>query len=95
MTTISIVTDGEPFDFTRAKALGDAIARALLGDSTCLSWFDRAAGFESPAHVSECHGSCDVPGYVDYAVNRGAELRVVAGDGDFVFLYRPFGEFAE
>jgi hypothetical protein len=36
-----------------------------------------------------------VPGYVEYAANRGAELMVVFGGGDFVFCYRPLGEFAE
>ena len=25
---------------------------------------------------------------------RGAELKVVVGDGDYVFCYRPLGEFA-
>ncbi len=94
LTTVSIQTDGEPFDFVRAKSVSDAVASAVLGESTCLSWYDRKADFESPAHVSECHGTCDVPGYVDYAVNRGAELRTVVGDGDFVYMYRPLGEFA-
>jgi hypothetical protein len=36
-----------------------------------------------------------VPGYVDYAQSRGAELMVDVADGTFVFCYRPLGEFAD
>ena len=39
--------------------------------------------------------NCEIPGYVEYAQNRGAELKVEVGDGDFVFCYRPLGEFAD
>ncbi len=28
------------------------------------------------------------------ALTRGAELKVIVGDGDYVFGYRPLGEFA-
>ena len=61
----------------------------------CLSWYDKAEDRESPGHASECHGTCEIPGYVEYAQNRGAELSVEFGDGDYVFCYRPLGEFAE
>ena len=63
--------------------------------SICLSWYDRAADRESPAHASDCHGSCESPGYEEYAENRGGELVVNVDDGDFVFCYRPIGEFAD
>jgi hypothetical protein len=83
-------------DFNRAKRAADAVARALLGECVCMSWYDRARDREAPANVSECHDdSCDVPGYVDYAVSRGAELKVDVGGGEFVFCYRPLGEFAD
>jgi hypothetical protein len=86
--------EGLDIDFYRAKALADAAAEVLLGECVCLSWYDRAEDRESPAHASECHGTCEVPGYVEYALNRGGELKVVVGDGDFVFCHRPLGEFA-
>ena len=41
----------------------DGRAAATLSDPVCLSWFDRAEGRESPAHVSECRDECEVPGY--------------------------------
>ncbi len=82
------------FDFAAAKALADDAAAKALEEPICLSWYDRAQDRESPAHASECRGDCEMPGYVEYAVTRGAELKVVVGDGDFVFCYRPLGEFS-
>lgn len=81
-------------DFAAAKASAHEVAAEALDDPICMSWYDRAADRESPAHASECHGDCEMPGYVEYAVTRGAELKVVVGDGAFVFCYRPLGEFA-
>jgi hypothetical protein len=95
LRTESITTDPPGVDFTEAKRLADAAARARLDSPICLSWFDRVADRESPAHASECHDDCDIPGYIDYAVNRGAELKVVVDDGAYVFCYRPLGEFAD
>jgi hypothetical protein len=82
-------------DFTAAKAWADELAARELEEPVCLAWYDRAHGRESPAHTSECHGDCDMPGDVEYAVTRGAELEVVVGGGAYVFCYRPLGEFAD
>lgn len=95
MDRIEIAAPTLDLDFARAKAAADAVARALIGGHDCMSWYDRAADRESPAHASECHGSCEVPGYVEYAMNRGATLRVDVDGGAFVFCYRPLGEFAD
>jgi len=90
------ITTGDPdIAFATAKRLADATAGRLLDDPICLSWYDRTADRESPAHASECHGDCEMPGYVEYAVTRGAELKIVIDDGAYVFCYRPIGEFAE
>ena len=96
MNRIRVTAEGIELDFDRAKGAADALARALLGESVCMSWYDRVLDREAPAHVSECHDdSCDVPGYVDYAQSRGAELMIDVADGTFVFCYRPLGEFAD
>jgi len=81
--------------FSAAKGLADAAAARRLDGPICLAWFDRANDRESPAHASECHGDCEMAGYVEYAVTRGAELKVVIDDGAYVFCYRPLGEFAD
>jgi hypothetical protein len=90
-----IATPPTGFDFAAAKALADAAAAQRLDGPICLSWYDRANDRESPAHAGECHVDCEMPGYVEYAVTRGAELKIVVGGGDYVFCYRPLGEFAE
>jgi hypothetical protein len=80
--------------FAEAKRLADLAAASALSDPICLAWVDTEAGLESPAHASECHGDCEIPGAVEYARNRGAELEVVVGDGRYIFCYRSPGEFA-
>ena len=95
LQTKHIETGDSPIDFAAAKRLADEAAARGLDEPICLSWFDRAADRESPAHASECHGDCEMPGYVEYAVTRGAELRIVVDKGAFVFCYRPIGEFRE
>jgi hypothetical protein len=96
MNTVSLTSDALEFDFERAKRAADAVAAALLGESVCMSWYDRTLDREAPAHVSECQDdSCDVPGYIDYARSRGALLKIEVAGGDFVFCYRPLGEFGD
>ncbi len=92
--TVHLSLDNESPDYRVFRRLADAVAGALLAEPVCLSWHDRALGQESPAHASDCHGDCELPGYEEYALSRGAELKVVVNDGAAVFLYRPLGEFA-
>jgi hypothetical protein len=93
--TIYLKAEAISSRFDRAKGAADALARDLLGECVCLSWYDRILDREAPAHVSECRDdSCDLPGYVEYAQSRGAELVIDVGGGNFIFCYRPVGEFA-
>jgi hypothetical protein len=94
MNSIALDTDLQ-LGFDLAKRLADAVANACLGDSFCLSWYDRGSDQESPSHASDCHGSCEVPGYIEYATHRGAELKIVVQSGAFVFCFRRLGEFAD
>jgi hypothetical protein len=82
--------------YDRDRGFADGIeARAARRDgsparcarSSC-HWSRRECGFEAPQRVSECHPAAAVPGYVDYALSRGAALRVDVEDGRFVFFYR-------
>ena len=96
VNTIRITSDDQAIDFNAAKDIADATAAALLGDTTCLSWFDREQNREAPAHVSECHDdTCENPGYIDYALSREAQLKIDVGGGAFVFCYRAVAEFLE
>jgi hypothetical protein len=76
-------------DHPAALRLADAEAKQRLGEAMLLSWYDRERDFEAPQHVSECHQDSAVPGYVDYALSRGATLKVDIDDGRFVFFYCP------
>lgn len=94
MKTLLIKWDGLTLDFNRAKKLADAAAEKLVEEPILLSWYDRPRDLESPRGVNECHRSCNVPGYVEYAMSRGGVLIVDVADGAYVFCYRPLGEFA-
>ena len=76
-------------DYLAAMPFARAAAQAQLGECMLLSWYDRDRDFEAPQHVSECHQASAVPGYVDYAVHRGASLKVDIEGGRFVFFFRP------
>lgn len=89
--TIKLGTPAEE-GLAAARRAADAAA-AELGECTCMAFFDRQAGRELPAHASECHGDGKVPGYEEYAVNRGATGKVVVNRGDYVFIYRSLSEF--
>lgn len=93
MDTLQIQWSGAALTFDLAKRLADGAAETLLSEAILLSWYDRPRDIESPAGVSECHKFCDTPGYVDYAANRGGALMVDIGAGEYVFCYRPLGEF--
>ena len=91
MKSIAINAPEHDVDFGTAKRLADGIAKGLFDEQEvfCLSWLDRAAGRWSPAKADECHDECEVPGYIEYARSRGAELKVVVNHGeDYVFCYR-------
>lgn len=85
--------NGATLSFATAKRLADDAAEVLLAEPVLLSWYDRVRDIESPAGVNECHKHCSTPGYVDYAANRGGTLVVDIGAGEYVFCYRPLGEF--
>jgi hypothetical protein len=76
-------------DYLAAMKLAEAEAKQRLGEAMLLSWYDRDRDFEAPQHVSECHQDSAIPGYVDYALHRGAKLKVEIERGRFVFFYIP------
>ncbi len=88
MQTFSVWIDDPKLDFARASAMAQQMVREVYGDVLLLAWFDRKARRASP-EVPECQHQ---PAWVAYAVSRGATLRVVVNDGDFVFLFRPVEE---
>jgi hypothetical protein len=76
-------------DYREAMAIANDAAGRELGEAMLIAWYDRDRDFESPQHASECHQDSAVPGYVDYAMNHGATLKVIFENGRFVFYYLP------
>ncbi len=89
MKTLHIDPAELDLDFNACLKLAEANARHLLGEVMLLSFYDRDRNLESPNGVSECHQGCSVPGWVDYAANRGGTLIVDFGHGRFVFCFMP------
>jgi hypothetical protein len=92
MTGVTVVEIAQPLpDYRAAMQRAHDEAASRLNDPMLLSWYDRDRDFEAPQHVSECHQASAVPGYVDYALHRGATLKIDFEGGRFVFFYRPAG----
>lgn len=71
--------------FDAACDLAKQEASRLETEMMLLAWFDRKAGKEYPV-VPEC---LHQPGWVAYAESRGANLKVVINDGEYIFLFCP------
>lgn len=84
----TVVIDPVPTlgDYEAAMALANEVA-ARRGEGMLLSWYDRDRDFESPQHASECGREGATPGYVDYALTRGANLKVDVHHGRYIFFY--------
>ncbi|HBB41373.1 MAG: hypothetical protein COW73_00470 [Nitrospirae bacterium CG18_big_fil_WC_8_21_14_2_50_70_55] len=93
MKRLALASGDWSLDFATARVVADGCAAALLGEATCLSWYDAERDYEAPAGATECHQGCPTRGYLDYAANRGATLLVEVDGGRFVFCYRAIGEF--
>jgi hypothetical protein len=89
LTVVELRPQPSPADYRAAMDLANAEADRRLPAHMLLSWYDRDRDFEAPQHVSECHRESAVPGYVDYALARGATLKVDVEGGRFVFFYLP------
>mgnify|MGYP005636459643 FL=1 len=86
-TTLEIHPVTPLADFNAAKAVADGEAERRLEMVMLLSWYDRDRDFESPQHASECHEESAIPGYVDFGINHGADLKIDIENGRFVFYY--------
>lgn len=92
MKTLHLNADELELSFDQSLKLANAAAEHLLakqGGAMLLSFYDRERNLESPHGVSECHFQCAIPGWQDYAENRGGALMVNFAQGRFVFCYRP------
>lgn len=85
MREVRVRVEGADLDFETACGLAKGLASKAKGERMLLAWFDRRGGKEYP-QVPECMHQ---PGWIAYAESRGADLRVLVNDGEYVFLFRP------
>ena len=86
---VAVQSLGGVGDFRQARQLADGEAARRFSEYMLISWYDRGRDFESPGHVSECAGDGPKSGYIIYALNRGARLKVDIDSGRFIFFYTP------
>jgi len=79
----------ETRDYQQAMAIAKTEAERRLGDYMLMSWYDRDRDYESPPNTTECAGECSKDGYIHYALNHGATLKIDIDDGRFVFFFTP------
>lgn len=85
--TVSLHPSPPPSDIVAARDHADREAARQPEEFMLLSCYDRDRNFETPQHVSECSNESAIPGYVEYALSRGATLRVNVDEGRFIFFY--------
>lgn len=85
MQVIHACAEEHALDFETACDLAKQVASHAETEMLLLAWYDRKAGKECPK-VPEC---LHEPGWVAYAESRGANLKVVINDGEYIFLYCP------
>jgi hypothetical protein len=88
MREVRVSVEGVELDFEAASGLAKQAASHATREAMLLAWFDRRKGKECP-EVPECMHK---PGWIAYAESRGADMRVVVNDGEYVFLFRPATE---
>ena len=69
--------------------LAKAEAEKYFDEYMLMSWYDRDRDFESPPNTSESPGDVPKDGYIHYAMNHGAKLKVEIDEGRFVFFFAP------
>jgi hypothetical protein len=93
MKTLHLDADELALNFDQCLKLANAAAGHLLekqGGAMLLSFWDNDRGLESPHGVSECHFQCPIPGWQDYAANRGGALMVNFGKDDSCSATAPW-----
>lgn len=61
-----------------------AYARNFNSDPILISWYNKKDGLCGPENVCHEDGSF----WIDYAIERGADLSVVVNNWDYVFVFK-------
>jgi hypothetical protein len=86
---ISLHPDSKISDYQEAVTLANEQAEKRFEEFMLISWYDKDRDVESPPNTTECAVACQKDGYIHYAVNHEAKLKVDIDDGRFVFFFTP------
>ncbi|MEA3469804.1 MAG: AF1514 family protein [Thermodesulfobacteriota bacterium] len=89
VTIVELNPEAPLKDYLEATELAKEEALKHMDDFMLMSWYDRDRDFESPQHATESDDPSGVPGYVYYALNHEASLKVDVEKGRFVFFFTP------
>lgn len=87
--TVTLNPEKPPADYREAMELAKGEAAKRFDEYMLISWYDRDRDFESPPNITEKPGDGPKDGYIHYALNHGAKLKVDVEDGRFVFFFTP------
>lgn len=86
---VSLHTENKVKDYQEAVTLAKKEAGQRFEEYMLVSWYDRDRDFESPPNTTESPGDCQKNGYIHYALNHEAKLKVDIEEGRFVFFFAP------
>ena len=89
VTIVELNPEAPLKDYLEATELAKEEALKHMEDFMLMSWYDRDRDFESPQHATESDDPSGVPGYVYYALNHEASLKVDVEKGRFIFFFTP------
>ena len=87
--TITLQPKNRVEDYQEAMQHAKSEAEQHFEDYMLISWYDRDRDYESPPNTTECGEGCEKDGYIHYAMNHGAKLKVDIEEGRFVFFFTP------
>ncbi|RLA97220.1 MAG: hypothetical protein DRG83_16215 [Deltaproteobacteria bacterium] len=84
--TVEVRIPDKDISFDEARALAESVASVYSDDPMLLAWYDRQNDRFFP-QVTCCDCGDGRPTWEIYADSRGASVKVVDNDGDYVFLF--------
>lgn len=85
MKDIYISVDGLALGYDLARNIAKTLAKRDNEETVLIAWFDRGKNTHSPSCVKCQIG--DKPGWEVYGKNHGGRLKIIFGDGEYVFIY--------
>ncbi len=85
-TVVEIRVRNKEITFDEAKTLAEAVAAIYSDEVMILAWYDEKSNRFFP-QVACCDCGDGRPSWEIYADSRGAKIKVIVNDGEYVFLF--------